>query len=138
LALLAPGLVVTVSAAVSRAMRPLLGVSGYLSALHVRRRPHEMAGSLIPMILLTAVATGTLYVQRIDSTIADAGGPTSSDAEGVQALNYTVVGMLCVFAAIMLVISLIAATTYRRNEFAHYRLLGLTPSQVIRIVAAEE
>lgn len=138
LALLAPGLVLTCSAAISRALRPLLGVSGYLGALNIRRRPHQMSGSLIPIILLTAVTIGTLYVQRIDSAIANTGGPTSSDAKGVQALNYTVVGMLCVFAAIMLVNSLIAATTYRRGEFAQYRLLGLTPWQVLRIVAAEE
>ncbi len=138
LALLAPGLVATLSAAISTALRPVLGVSGYLSTLNVRRRPQQMAGTLIPIILLTAVATGTLYAQRIDSAIADAGGPTSSDAEGVQAINYTVVGMLCVFAAIMLVNSLIAATTYRRAEFARCRLVGITPSQVIRIVAAEE
>lgn len=138
LGLLAPGLIATISAVISRGIQPLLGVTGYLSALNVRERPHQMAGHLIPIILLTAVATGTLYVQRIDSSIANAGGPTSSDAEGVQALNYTVVGMLCIFAAIMLVNSLIAATMYRRNEFAQYRLLGLTQSQVIRLVAAEE
>ena len=96
-----------------------------------------MSGALIPIILLTAVATGTLYTQSIDDSIADAGGPTSTDAKGVEALNYTVVGMLCVFAAIMLVNSLIAATTYRRAEFDQYRLLGLTPRQVIHVVAAE-
>lgn len=138
LALLAPGLVLTCSAGISRILRPLLGVSGYLGALNIRRRPHQMSGSLIPIILLTAVTTGTLYAQQIDSTIADAGGPTSSDAKGVQALNYTVVGMLCVFAAIMLANSLIAATTYRRDEFAQYRFLGFTPLQILRIVAAEE
>ena len=137
LALLSPGLVRTCSAAINRALRPLLGISGYLSALNVQRRPHQMSGALIPIILLTAVATGTLYTQSIDDSIADAGGPTATDAKGVEALNYTVVGMLCVFAAIMLVNSLIAATTYRRAEFDQYRLLGLTPRQVIHVVAAE-
>lgn len=137
LALLAPGVVLTCSAAISHAFRSILGVSGYLASLNVRHRPHQMSGSLIPIILLTAVTTGTLYVQRIDSVIADAGGRVSSDATGVQALNYTVVGMLCVFAAIMLVNSLIAATIHRRGEFAQYRLAGLTSSQVMRIVFAE-
>lgn len=97
-----------------------------------------MSGSLIPIILLTAVTTGTLYTQRIDNAVTERGGPTSSDATGVQTLNYTVVAMLCVFAAIMLVNSLIAATTYRRGEFAQYRLLGFTPWQILRIVTAEE
>jgi len=137
LALLAPGLVSTCSVTISRAFRRLLGVSGYLSAFNIQRRPHQLSGSLIPIILLTAVATGTLYVQKIDGDIAETGGPTSSEAKGVEALNYTVVGMLCVFAAIMLVNSLIAANTYRRSEFAQYRLLGLTPAQVMRTVAAE-
>src|SRR5699024_4024059 len=132
LALLAPALVLTCSTAISRALRPLLGVSGYLGALNIRRRPHQMSGSLIPIILLTAVTTGTLYTQRIDNAVTERGGPTSSDATGVQTLNYTVVAMLCVFAAIMLVNSLIAATTFRRGEFAQYRLLGFTPWQVLR------
>lgn len=138
LALLAPVMVLTCSTAISRALRPLLGVSGYLGALNIRRRPHQMSGSLIPIILLTAVTTGTLYTQRIDNAVTERGGPTSSDATGVQTLNYTVVAMLCVFAAIMLVNSLIAATTYRRGEFAQYRLLGFTPWQILRIVTAEE
>src|SRR5699024_12102484 len=68
---------------------PLLGVSGYLGALNIRRRPHQMSGSLIPIILLTAVTTGTLYTQRIDNAVTERGGPTSSDATGVQTLNYT-------------------------------------------------
>lgn len=138
LALLAPGLVRHVGSAVSRVLRPLFGVSGQVGALNVRRRPHQMSGSLIPIILLTAVAVGTLYTQQIDDTIADSGGQVSTDAQGVQALNYTVVGMLCIFAAVMLVNSLIAATAYRRNEFAQYRLIGLTSAQITRIVAAEE
>lgn len=137
LAILSPALVRTMTATVAGAIRPLTETSGYLAMLNLRQRPHQMAGSLAPIILLTAVATGTLYSQSIDNSIVAAGGPLSSDAKGVEALNYTIVAMICTFAAIMVVNSLIAATTYRRREFGQQRLVGFTPRQVLLMVGAE-
>src|SRR4029453_15600277 len=55
----------------------------------------------------------------------------------VETLNLVVVGMLSLFAAIMVVNTLIAATTYRRQEFGQQRLAGATPRQVRRMVLVE-
>ena len=45
--------------------------------------------------------------------------------------------MIALFAAIMLVNTLIAATTYRRREFGQQRLAGATRGQVLRMVGVE-
>lgn len=138
LAVLSPALIRVVTAALAGPMQKLGGVSGYLSVLNVRQRTQQVAGALTPIILLTGLASGTLYMQSIDnSVLAASGGPATSDDKGVETLNYVVVGMICVFAAVMLINSLVAATVYRRREFGQQRLVGSTPPQVLRMVGIE-
>lgn len=138
LAVLSPALIRVVTAALAGPMQKLGGVSGYLSVLNVRQRTQQLAGALTPIILLTGLASGTLYMQSIDNSIlAASGGQASSDDKGVETLNYVVVGMICVFAAVMLINSLVAATVYRRREFGQQRLVGSTPPQVLRMAGIE-
>ena len=62
-------------------------------------------------------------MQVIDDR-ASAGLLRDDIQKSVQMLNYVVVGMIALFVAIMLVNTLLAATTYRRGEFARQRLAG--------------
>ncbi|WP_238012491.1 FtsX-like permease family protein [Dactylosporangium sp. AC04546] len=133
LALLAPELLRLVTAVVGPAMR---GVAGELAVLAVRTRIRQLASAVMPVLLFTGVATGTVYMQAIEDKAAE--GQVQPDyARDVQTLNYVVVGMMTLFVAIMLVNTLIAATASRRREFAQHRLAGATRGQLVAMVAME-
>jgi len=139
LALLAPDLVPAITRRVAGRLEPLAGASGYLAGLNVRERGREMAGMLAPIVLFTGIATGTLYMQSIENGAgpAPAAEITAAEARNIEALNFVVVGMIALFAAVMLVNTLVAATLHRRREFGQQRLAGLTPGEVLRAVALE-
>ncbi|MEV0404775.1 FtsX-like permease family protein [Actinoallomurus sp. NPDC050550] len=136
-ALLGPALVGRVTAAFARPLEKA-GVPAYLTVNHVRHRSGQLASALMPVILFTGIATGTLYMQWIENAATTASGVVSTaDQKTTETLNFTVIGMLVVFSAIMLINTLVAAMTYRRGEFARQRLVGLTPPQVLKAVAVE-
>jgi hypothetical protein len=68
---------------------------------------------------------------------AAAGIAETADYKNAETTNLIVIGMIPIFAAIMLVNTLVAATTHRRREFGQYRLVGATPRQVLHLVVAE-
>ncbi|MFF4255593.1 FtsX-like permease family protein [Streptomyces sp. NPDC001663] len=114
------------------------GASGWLAVRNLRERVHQLAGILMPLILFTAMATATLYMQAVESDAIEASGLKKSvETKNLETLNLTVVGIIVVFVCVMLVNSLYAATTYRSREFGQQRLAGATPGQVLRTVAAE-
>lgn len=139
LALFAPVLVRAVTAVLAGPLRLIGGTSGYLAVENVRRRTQHMAGALMPIILFTGIATGTLYMQSIENSAPPAANSSipPEDAAAVETLNFVVVGMLSVFAAILVINTLVAATTYRRREFGQQRLVGSTPPQVLGMVGME-
>ena len=136
LALLAPWLLRVVTAVLAGPLRLLGGASGELAALNMRQQARQMSGAVMPVILFTGITTATVYMQAIEDE-ASAGLLRDDVQKSVQTLNYVVVGMLALFVAIMLVNTLLAATTYRRGEFARQRLAGATPGQVLGMVVAE-
>jgi putative ABC transport system permease protein len=136
LALLAPWLLRLVTAVLAGPLRRIGGASGELAALNMRQQAGQMSGAVMPVILFTGITTATVYMQGIDDE-ASAGLLRDDIQKSVQTLNYVVVGMLALFVAIMLVNTLLAATTYRRGEFARQRLAGATPGQVLGMVVAE-
>jgi predicted lysophospholipase L1 biosynthesis ABC-type transport system permease subunit len=135
LALFAPALVRGVTRVLAGPVQRL-GVSGYLTLQNVRGRAHQMAGAVMPIILFTGIATGTIYMQSIENA-ASAGLVKTNEQSNVETLNFVVVGMIAVFAAIMLINTLVAATIHRRREFGQQRLVGSTPPQVVRMVSME-
>ena len=138
-ALFAPVLLRRVTALITAPLQAA-GASGYLTALNVRQKTQQLATALVPVILFTGIATGTLYMQTIENSVpADqtASPAVLADAKAAETLNLVVVGMIAVFAAIMLVNTLVAATTHRRREFGQQRLVGSTPGQVLRMVGLE-
>ncbi|CCK25518.1 transmembrane transport protein [Streptomyces davaonensis JCM 4913] len=116
----------------------LNGASGWLAVRNLRQRVGELAGTLMSLILFTAVSTATLTMQAVESEALEASGAVKSvDAKNLETLNFTVVGIIVVFVCVMLVNSLYAATTYRSREFGQQRLAGATPGQVLGVVGAE-
>ncbi|MFJ9037815.1 FtsX-like permease family protein [Streptomyces sp. NPDC102406] len=116
----------------------LAGASGYLAARTLRRRAPELSGILMPLILFTGMATATLYMQAVENDAIKASGLTRSvEDKNLETLNLTVVGIIVVFACVMLINSLYAATAYRVREFGQQRLAGATPAQVLTTVTVE-
>ena len=136
LALLAPWLLRVVAAVLAGPLRLIGGSSGELAAVNMRQQAGQMSGAVMPVILFTGITTATVYMQGIDDR-ASAGLLRDDIQKSIQTLNYVVVGMIALFVAIMLVNTLLAATTYRRGEFARQRLAGATPGQVLGMVVAE-
>jgi putative ABC transport system permease protein len=115
-----------------------LGVTGHLAACNLRQRTGQLASALTPIVLFTAIGTGTLYMQSTENAaMAAAGLAKTTEQKNIETLNFVVIGMIVLFTAIMLVNTLVAATTYRRREFGQQRLAGATPKQVLGMVAVE-
>lgn len=110
------------------------GASGHLASYNTARRAHLLAGVLAPVVVLTSAAVGTLLLVDIDTRTLPAGTP---DSDTINLLNNVVVGMLSLFAAIMVVNAFVAAIAHRRDELQRLRLIGATPRQVERSVVAE-
>ncbi len=62
---------------------------------------------------------------------------TAAEGDTITLLNNVVVGMIAVFAAIMLVNALLAVVGDRAAEFGRLRLVGGTPDQIRASVLAE-
>ncbi|MEV4999657.1 ABC transporter permease [Nocardioides sp. LML1-1-1.1] len=108
--------------------------SGHLASYNTARRAHLLAGVLAPVIVLTSAAVGTLLLVNIDGRTLPAGTP---DSGTINLLNNVVVGMLALFAAIMVVNAFVATIAHRRGELRRLHLIGATPRQVERSVVAE-
>jgi putative ABC transport system permease protein len=117
--------------------RPALGggVAGHLAAYNARRRSHLLSGVLAPVVVLTAAATSVLMAVGTDNRTRPAG--TDQDAQTINLLNNVVVGMIVVFAAVVVVNTFAAVVAHRRGELHRLWLLGATPDQVEGSVLAE-
>lgn len=98
------------------------------------RRAHLLAGVLAPVVVLTSAAVGTLLLVDIDARTLPGG---NADSDTITLLNNVVVGMIALFAAIMVVNAFVATTAHRRDELRRLHLIGATPRQVERSVVAE-
>ncbi|GAB3441264.1 FtsX-like permease family protein [Actinophytocola sediminis] len=66
LALLAPGFTKLVVNLLNRARPNRGGITGELAVTHARVRTRRLAGAVTPVILLTGIATGVLYLQETE------------------------------------------------------------------------
>jgi len=116
----------------AKPLRPLLsgGGSGYLAAENTTRRAHMLAGMLAPVIVFVSTAAGTLLMIGIDDrTLAVAGDPESVGGT-ITMINSVVIGMICLFAAIMVVNAAVAVVVHRRPELDRLWRLGATAGQL--------
>ncbi|MBL3669885.1 FtsX-like permease family protein [Streptomyces sp. M2CJ-2] len=138
LALFSPVLLRVFLGWLRRPLTALFGVNGRLAVHNMRQRAAQLAGMLMPLVLFTGLATATLTMQSVENDMVKASGLTKSVAnKNLEAINLTVVGIIVVFSCIMLINSLYAATSYRRQEFGQQRLVGATPGQVLGMVGVE-
>ena len=138
LAALSPALLRGVLGRLAGPLGVLAGASGHLAARTLRQRAGELSGVLMPLVFFVGVATGTLYMQAVESDVIAASGVRKSvEDKNLETLNLVVVGVLVTFACLMLINTLYAATAYRGREFATQRLAGATPAQVQGAVAVE-
>jgi putative ABC transport system permease protein len=138
LALLSPALLRVGTAVAAGPLQRFGGAAGYLTVQNLRRRSRQMAGAVMPVVLFTAIATATITMQMVENDATSAAGVLKTNEErNIETLNFVVVGMIAVFAAIMLVNTLVAATLHRRRELGQQRLVGSTPPQVLAMVGLE-
>ncbi len=138
LALLSPLFLRAIVTLVDLPTRFLTGAPGYLAASNIRRRTDQTAAITMPVIIFTALATVSLYTLMIQNNANAADGITASaDDKGVQTLTFIIVGMIAVFAAIVVINNCVATMLGRRSEFALARKIGATPSQLLRSAMLE-
>ncbi|MBE1461038.1 FtsX-like permease family protein [Kibdelosporangium phytohabitans] len=130
-ALLGPSVIT----AAARVLTSLRRGGTHLTVSNLRGHTQQMATALAPIVLFTAIATGTLYMQSIENNSAIR--PPAEIAGTIETLNYVVVAMITLFAAVMLINTTVAATLHRRREFGQLRLAGSTRPQVVGMVGAE-
>lgn len=131
-ALLAPLVLRAAIAVLGAAWRRLAGTAGELAVAGMAQRLQQAATPLMPVIVVTAIAAGTLDMQAISNSLGAAGADKT-----VGLLNDVVVAMISAFAAVMLVNLLVVTLAGRRGEFAQQRLAGATRRQLLGLVAAE-
>ena len=120
-------------------LRPLVGhgTVGHLAAYNTSRRAHLLAGVLGPVVVLAAAAIGIVMLVGIDGRTLEASTVPEAEADTITLLNNVVVGMICLFAAIMVVNAIVAVVSDRRRELDRLRLLGATLRQVRGLAVAE-
>ncbi|WP_203453734.1 FtsX-like permease family protein [Jiangella aurantiaca] len=69
LALLSPALTRAMTAGLQWPVRAVAGVSGHLAVLNARGRTARTAAVVTPIIMLTGIATGTLYLQATEDAV---------------------------------------------------------------------
>ena len=113
-------------------LRPLLGRSGagHLATGNLTRRPHVLAGLLAPVIVLVSTAVGTLLMVGIDSRTLTAASDPADVGGTITLINTIIVGMISLFAAVMVVNATVAVVAYRRGELDRLWRLGATPAQL--------
>jgi len=86
-------------------------------------------------VVLTASATSVLMAVGTDNRTRPSG--VDEDAQTINLLNNVVVGMIVVFAAVVVVNTFAAVVAHRKAELHRLWLLGATPEQVEGSVLAE-
>ncbi len=108
------------------------GVGGRLAQLNLRERIQQAATPIMPVVIVTGIASGTLSMQAVANEVSG-----EHLDKGTALLNYVIVGIISALAAAMLVNMLVAATAERRREHAQLRLIGATPDQLLQALRIE-
>ena len=135
LATLAPGLL----RLLATPLRPLLAGSGsgHLAAGNTTRRAHLLAGMLAPVIVLVSTAVGTLLMVGIDNRTLTAAGDPEGVGGTITMINSVIIGMISLFAAIMVVNAAVAVVAHRRLELDRLWRLGATTGQLRTSIVLE-
>lgn len=123
----------------ARPLRPLLAGSGsgYLAGGNTTRRAHLFAAMLAPIIVFVSAAVGTLLMVGIDARTLTAARDPEGVGDTITTINSVVIGMICLFAAIMVVNAAVAVVAHRRPELDRLWRLGATRGQLRTSVLLE-
>ncbi len=123
----------------ARPLRPLLAGSGsgHLTAENTTRRAHLLAGMLAAVIVLVSTAVGTLLMVGIDGRTLTAFGDPEGVGGTILMINSVVIGMICLFAAVMVVNAAVAVVAHRRPELDRLWRLGATSGQLRTSIVLE-
>jgi putative ABC transport system permease protein len=108
-----------------------------LAVENATRRAHLLAGSLGPVIVLVATAVGTIMMIGIDSRTLEAAGDPAGVGDTITTINSFVIGMICLFAAMMVVNAAVAVVAHRRPELDLLWRLGATRRQLAASMMSE-
>lgn len=113
-------------------LRPLLSGSGsgHLAGENTTRRAHLLAGTLAPIIVFVSTAVGTLLMIGIDDRTLTAARDPEGVGDTITMINFVVIGMICLFAAIMTVNAAVSVVAHRRPELDRLWRLGATAGQL--------
>jgi putative ABC transport system permease protein len=111
--------------------------AGYLAAENLTRRPHVLAGMLGPVIVLVSTAVGTLVMVAVDARTRAAFGDPEGVGDMITMLNCVLVGVISLFAAIMVINSAVAVVAHRRSELDRIWRVGATRAQLGASIALE-
>lgn len=136
LAALAP-LLLRWSSAVLRPAFRAAGASGYLAGYNTSRRASLLAGILAPVIVFVSTTVGVLMMVGIDGRTLEAIAPDLQEAQSITFINNIVTGMIGLFAAIMIINSLVSVIGQRQVELGRLQLVGATRKQVRSSVMIE-
>jgi putative ABC transport system permease protein len=101
------------------------------------RRAHLLAGTLAPVIVFVATAVGTLLMVGIDSRTLTAAGDPENVGGTITMINSVIIGMICLFAAIMVVNATAAVVGHRRVELERLWRIGATVGQLRASIVVE-
>lgn len=123
----------------ARPWRRLLGGSGggHLAAENTTRRAHLLGGMLAPVIVLVATSVGTLMMVGIDDRTLTAAADPEGVGDTITMINSVVIGMICLFTAIMTVNAAVAVVAHRRPELQRLWRLGATAGQLRTSIVLE-
>lgn len=111
--------------------------------------PHTAAGGATQVLVTSAPGTSPAQLRSaLTESLKDQPGigvagqdvlaaEHAAQEEANAWVNYLVVGLLLVYAAISMVNTLVMATAHRRREFGLQRLTGSTRGQVMRMMTVE-
>ncbi|MEU4311093.1 FtsX-like permease family protein [Nocardia sp. NPDC024068] len=115
---------------------PLISSSvGRLAVRNLHARAADASTVVGTLTLLVGIATGTLYMQSTEDSIA--GRTPNEIGPQFAAANYLIVAMIIAFCSIAVANSSIAATWQRRREFGLLQLTSSSRNQVLGVVGVE-
>lgn len=109
----------------------------HVATATVTERSNALGSMLGSVVTFVAVSVGVLMMVSIDGRTLEAIAPDIQEARTITTITATVVGMIAVFAAIMVINVIVATISQRRSEFARLLLMGAERRQVLGMVRAE-
>lgn len=107
----------------------------YLATRALGRRTLRSSAILLPVVVFVGVSVGGLTMMLIHNTVSDTGMLAESDT--VELLNYVVVGIIALFAGIMVVTTVTAAIVDRERELSRLRLVGVSHAEALWSITVE-